>query len=415
MQNKMLRVALALVISFALWLYVISVVTPEAEETFYDIPVSYQNDVLEERGLMIVSDTPTVTLRLKGNRSDLNELNANNITVLVNLAAIQAPGTQMLSSSIIFPGDIPSNQIEVLSKNPSVLQVKVENKIKKQVPIQLEFIGSVPEGYIDDKENPVMDTSVVEVVGPESVVGKIDHAMIRVDLTDKTESIVGAFAYDLCDAENEPVDVEMVTTNVEEINLSVKIQRMKEIPLTVNVVEGGGATKDSCTVELSRETVWVAGSENKLRDLESLELGTINLAELKNDTNTVTFDVVLPEGVTNVSGVNTVDATVSFPNLARKKLTIHKERFTTVDVPIGTTVVWITEMVEVELRGPKDVVKNITENDVSVIIDFTEEDSGNVNKLPRILISSSYPNVGAISVSAVTASLQAGTIDAAVG
>ena len=84
MQNKFWRIALSVLIAFVLWAYVITSVSPESEETFYDIPVSYQNDVLEERGLMIVSETPTVTLKLKGNRSDLNELNANSITILVS-------------------------------------------------------------------------------------------------------------------------------------------------------------------------------------------------------------------------------------------------------------------------------------------------------------------------------------------
>ena len=83
MKNKVWRIALSVLISFALWMYVVSTVSPEQEETFYDIPVSYQNDVLEERGLMIVSDTPTVTVKAKGNRSDLNELNANNINRIV--------------------------------------------------------------------------------------------------------------------------------------------------------------------------------------------------------------------------------------------------------------------------------------------------------------------------------------------
>ena len=72
MKNKIWHIALSVVIAFALWVYVITTVSPESEDTFYDIPVTYQNDSLDERGLMIVSDTPTVTLHLKGNRSDLN-------------------------------------------------------------------------------------------------------------------------------------------------------------------------------------------------------------------------------------------------------------------------------------------------------------------------------------------------------
>ena len=415
MKSKIWQMVLSVAIAFALWMYVVSTVSPEYEETFYDIPVSYQNDVLEERDLMIVSDTPTVTLKLKGNRSDLNQLNANNITILVNLAAIQAPGTQMLQYTVSFPGNFPSNAFEPLSQTPNLLQLKVENKIKKAVPIVLEYIGSVPEGFIADKDNPVMDASVVEISGPESSVELIHHASIQVDLTNREDSIVGAFNYVLCDETGEPVDAEMVTTNLEEVNLSVKIQAMKEVPLVLNIVDGGGATKDTCHVELSKESIWVSGMESRLRELTAVELGTVDLAELKEETNTLTFDVILPEGVTNASGVTEVTATISFPELGTKKLTISQSQFLTVGVPADTTVTWITEVVEVELRGPRDIIKKLTEKDITVTVDFTDEELGSVSKVPKITLSSAYSGVGAISVSAVTATLQAGDPDAATG
>ena len=412
MKTKILRIALSVLISFSLWLYVVTVVTPEAEETYYDIPVSYQNDVLEERGLMIVSNTPTVTVKAKGNRTDLNELNANNITVLVDLASIQAPGTQMLQPKVIYPGNVA---VETVSQNPNVLQLRVENRIKKPVPIRLEFQGSVPEGFIADKDNPVMDTTVVEVAGPQSSMDLIDHAIIQVDLSDKTESIVGAFQYVLCDTDGEPVDAEMITTNVEEVNLSVKIQAIKEVPLTVNLVEGGGATVNSCKLELTRESIWVSGNEARLRDLESVELGTVNLADLKDETNTLVFEIILPDGVTNMTGETEVTATISFPDLVRKKLTINKSKFVTTGVPQGTEVVWITEMVEVELRGPSALMKKLTEKDITVSVDFTGEELGGVSKVPKITLGSGYSDVGAISVSTVTATLQTEEPDATIG
>ena len=48
MKSKITMLLLSLLIALVLWYYVISVVSPESEETFYDIPVSYQNDILEE-------------------------------------------------------------------------------------------------------------------------------------------------------------------------------------------------------------------------------------------------------------------------------------------------------------------------------------------------------------------------------
>lgn len=415
MQSKFWRIALSAVIALALWVYVITTVNPESEETFYDIPVSYQNDVLEERGLMIVSEKPTVTLKLKGNRSDLNELDANNITILVNLAAIQAPGTQMVKYDVSYPANLPSNAFETLSQTPNLLKLKVENKIKKFVPIQLEYTGNVPEGFVDDRENPLMDTNVIEVSGPESSVDQIDHAVIQVDLTDRTESVVGAYSYVLCDAGGEPVDAQMVTTNVEEVNLSVKIQRLKEVPLVLNLVDGGGATGDTCKVTLDVESIWVAGTENKLRDLNEVELGTVNLAELKDETNELTFQIVLPEGVTNINDVTEVTATISFPDLAKKKITISKEQFLSAGVPAGAEVIWVTDVVEIELRGPKDLIRSISEKDIVVTMDFSGEEMGSVNKVPRITMSGTYSEVGTISISSVIATLQLGEDDAANG
>ena len=416
MQSKVWRIVLSAAVAFALWFYVISVVSPESEDTFYDIPVSYQNDILEERGLMIVSDTPTVTLKLKGNRSDLNELNASNITILVNLAAIQAPGTQMVKYDVSYPANLPSNAFETLSQTPNLLLLKVENKLKKSVPIQIDYMDTkVPEGYLADKENPVLDVAYVEVSGPESTVSQIDKAVIQMDLTDQIDSIVGTYEYVLCNADGEPVDAQMVTTNVENINLSVKIQRVKEIPLILELVDGGGATADTCKMELSKESIWVSGSENILKDLESIALGTVNLADLKEESNVLTFDLMLPDGVTNETGETQITATITFPTLAKKKLTVTKDQFQAVGTPAGATVGWITEMVEVELRGPKDLIKNLTEKDISVAIDFTNEEMGIISKLPKITLGSAYEGVGAISVSAVTATMQTGEPDATVG
>ena len=415
-KSKIWNITLAVVIAFALWLYVISVVSPESDETFYDIPVSYQNDILEERGLMIVSETPTVTLHLKGNRSDLNELNAGNITILVDLAAIQAPGTQMLRYTYSFPGNLPNNAFEVLSQTPNLLQLKVENRIKRPIPIVLDYMDTaVPENCIADKENPVMDVAVVEVSGPESVVELIDRAVIQVDLTDQTDSIVGAFSYVLCDKDGEPVDAQMVTTNVEKVNLSIKIQRIKEVPIVLNLVDGGGATQDTTTVALSQTSVWVSGSENKLRELEFVELGTVNLAELKEETNEMVFDVVLPEGVTDLNGQTQVTATITFPELAKKKLSIPKSQFQASGVPAEAEVVWITETVEVEVRGPKDQIRTITEKDVAVTVDFADETLGGVIKVPKISFGSAFADVGAISVSSITANLQTEVTDATTG
>ena len=105
MKSKVLYLLLSAAIAFGLWAYVITVVSPEWEETYYNIPVVLNNeDVLHDNGLMIMEEeTPTVTLKLRGNRSDLVKLNRGNITLIANLATIYEKGEQQLVYSISYP------------------------------------------------------------------------------------------------------------------------------------------------------------------------------------------------------------------------------------------------------------------------------------------------------------------------
>ena len=63
---------------------------------------------------------------------------------------------------------------------------------------------------------------------------------------------------------------------------------------------------------------------------------------------------------------------------------------------------------EVELRGLRDTLQKLTEKDITVTVDFTGEDLGSVSKTPKISLPGAYANVGEVSVSSVTATLQVG-------
>ena len=154
MKSKIGSLLLAFLVAFALWIYVITVVSPDSDATITGIPVELQGEgVLEERGLMIVSnETPTVTLQLKGNRNDLNKLNRSNITITVDVTKIDSAGVMNAAYSIRYPGDVPDNAITTHSQDPGTVLLKVEERISKEVPVVVKFQGSVPENYLQKKE-----------------------------------------------------------------------------------------------------------------------------------------------------------------------------------------------------------------------------------------------------------------------
>ena len=407
MKNKIITALLSAVIAIGLWVYVVTVVSPDSERTYYNIPVVLQNEnALVEKGLMITSDIPPVTLTLSGNRMDLNSLDENNINILVNVATIEAPGTFQLLYNVSYPGNIPSNAITKKDSSTSAITVRVENKITKQVPVVIDYKGSVPDGFIADKENPVMDYATVEVSGPEPVVDQISQARIGIDLDKKSETIVGQFVYDLCNAAGDPVDVAQVSTNVESVNLTVKIQRVKEITLTVDVVAGGGATEMTSVITIAPEKIRVSGSDVLLEKLDTLKLGTVNLGELTSSSE-LKFPIVLPEGVTNITGITEAAVTVRFPTLGMKKLTVRQ--INVVNVPEGMEVDMITEALELLVRGPKSLIDSITDTDIVVTVDCANAQLGAATMKATVTFTPQFSSFGVVGACNVSAILQEAT------
>lgn len=406
MKNKLLTLALSVAIAFGLWLYVITVVSPGYENTYYNIPVVIQNEsLLTERGLIITkNENATVNLHLTGNRVDLNKLNSANITVSVDASKIYEARRQSVSYTITYPGDITENAISA-QKIPGTVWLQVEELVSKSVDVMVEYPNQVPEGYTCDKENAVLSAESIQISGPKSVIDKMAFAKITVDLAGQTQTISQDYSFTLCDTNGVPVDYneDLVQTNLDQVNITVKIQRLMEIPLVLNVVPGGGATIETSDIKMSLNTIWISGSENQLKDMTQIVLDPINLAELREETNIVVLPIKLPEGVTNESGETEVTVEIKFPALATKTVTVTK--FVAENVPAGMSVSWITKSMQVQIRGPKTQINAIKDEDVIAVVDFSGEQAGNVSKSARFTFGS-YTDVGAINPPNVTAKLK---------
>ena len=408
LKSKLFSVILSLAVALCLYAYVITFVSAEREETFYDIPVSYQGEaLLNDRRLMVTSETkPTVTLTLYGKRSELRKLNPENITILADLSKIGEPGTHSLLPSIIYPGTVPDNAFSVMSQYPTMVKVTVEKRITKEVPVTIHFTGGVPDNYILDQENIELDRETITVSGPASSMEKINKARIEVDLTGRTASFVESYRYTLCDAASNPVDAKNVETNAAEVSATFYIDRMMEIPLSVTVVDGGGATEKTSEILIEPLTIQVSGSESQLEQLsETLVLGEINLADLRGDT-VLKLPINLPEGLDNLSGKTEANVSVKFPALDIRNFTVTSDNFEALNVPDGVEVVFITSEIVITVRGPKALMARMTASDILISVDYAGKPLGSNDEKAVITMGQGFTEVGAIGNYRIFATLQ---------
>ena len=406
MKNKFTSVVLSLVIAFGLWLYVVTNVSMEDEDTFYNIPVVMEGETaLLDRNLMITYQSAnTISLKLSGTRSDLSKVSKDNITVKVDLSKVYDPGTQIpLTYSIGYPGTVANNAFVELTRSPTYIYVNVEERRIKEIPVEVVWVGTAAEGFLVDKENKTLDYAAITVEGPASVADKIEKAVIEVDVTDQKESIEQSYRYTLCDKNGEAVDAELITTNVAEVRLQVKIQQVKEVELKLDVTYGGGANEKNTTVTISPETIRISGGEALLKEFgDSILLGKVNLAEVSGNQS-MEYTITLPQGITNLSDVTEVHVDIKFTGLTTKEFVVTN--IEAVNVPAGMQADIINEKLTVAIRGPAAELANLTEEDITVTVDFTNAELGTATYKCAIKLPESTATAGAVGSYSVSAAI----------
>lgn len=389
MRNKLLSILLSVALAFGLWFYVVTVVSPESVETYEHIPVVLDGAAaLESRDLMIVSDTNLfVNLTLLGNRQDLHKLSSANITILADLSQIQEAGEHYLKYSIAYPGTVQYGTIEAQEKDPQSVRVVVVERSQKTIPVKVEYQGSVPENFIAD--DAVLDHSTVTITGPKEELNQIDHAKIVVDLTGRTMDIASGYQYTLCDRLGRAVEnTAHITASASEIRATVKINQIKKVRLVYDILSGGGINKNDITVTpVDEEQIWltVSGSQTVLSKLHQIYLGVIDLSELTS-SGRVTFTIpAMPAGVENISGFYTVSYDVQIPVLETRMYQVTD--FQAINVPENVELDFISEECTVWLRGPAEVLDQLTAANIRMIMDYATQSSIKVNGYNRMRVS----------------------------
>lgn len=396
MKNRIITILLSVFLSIGLWTYVITVERPESENTFYNVPVVLEGeDVLKERGMMITAQTQeTVTLKLSGNRKALNQLKSSDIAAVIDLSRVTEAGEKNATYSVSIPGDA---DLEVVARQPESISLTITEWTTKEIPVTLNFVGRVPEGYYVDKQSATLDRKTVNVTGPKQIITQIDQAVITVDLEGRSEIIVEDLRYTLCNKSGAPIeDVSSVTTDAGEIRTTVSVQKLKELKLTYQVVDGGGLKASDVSITANYSTVTVAGSAAALENLEEITLGEVELEALTESTQ-LSFPVKLPEGVSNQSGITEVQLDIQLPEMELRDYTVTDIQLT--NLPEGWTAECLAQALTVKLRGRGPVLDRITPELITAQVDLSAAESGSATYEVKILIEGfgEADNVGAVT------------------
>lgn len=370
---------LAIFFAVFLWWIVLNVDDPISTKKF-NVSVTVTNaEVITNAGksYQIIDDTQSVVVSVKGRRKVLAAIEKKDIVAVADLREMQDTSVPIRVIIEGFEGDY-----EEATANPQNIQLKVENTMKKTFPITPIATGTPRAGYAVG--TMTVSPKTVDVSGPESLMGKISKVVAKVDvseLKDKNQATADAEIQTQLlyyDAADNLLSKELLNSNCDKkgVTVSVDIWKTKKLSLEFDTSlikpEKGYSFAG---IEVEPQTVETVGSPEILGALEAINIPAKALEKTgisKDEEMIIDITEYLPEGIKLADGsIGQVAVRILIEKAGTKTIRLAT-RAIQVENPEEFKLQYDEEEVELTFSGTKEVLEQLTQEDIVAKIDLSE-------------------------------------------
>ena len=317
----------AFVFAILLWAYVLVAMNPERSKSIDDVPIALEGytDLLTRNLILVNSDLGLADVEVNATITNHADLDASRVNCRASLGTISAAGTYRLPLNVT----VQSNLGTVASVTPRTVTVEVDNLTVKTVPVKLELVGTLPEGYEVVSETVA---STITIEGAARYIEPTVRAVATVDLTGRTQNVEETVNVTFFDKDDNEITVVTRSQNTPNVTVRLTLSPYKR----VNILPQASLADDTyytLRTEVTPATVLIYGTAETLANIESVATESLVLPA---ETGIVTkvLSLNLPEGVslrrgqsgsvsltaivTEKTGERTLEAPLSYTNLGQE-------------------------------------------------------------------------------------------------
>lgn len=373
LEKRWVCILLSVILAIAFWTYVRITVDPDGTSAIHNVRVELTGtNVLASQGLTIADISPKVVeLQVEAPTSVRTELMryASGLYVQVDVSrCVEGENTVSIRGRAVWPDNFNEDSVSSYSLEPSTVTVMVEKLYSKTFPVEFQLSGRVAQGY--QMGIPAIEPESVTISGPVEQVNQVDSVAAILEDSELDERFAGDLPLTPLDKDGKPLSGLEIALSAETAYVVVPVVIVREIPLTVDLIPGGGASvEDALKPEISPASITVSGAEADLVGLEEISLGSIKLSDVVT-TNTFTFPIDLDPSLTNESGIVSAQVTVTVEGLDTKIFEVTNIRV--INKPEGYNVDVVTQSVMVAVRGPAEELEKIDASQLQVVADLSK-------------------------------------------
>lgn len=395
--RKLFWMAVSLLVSVILWIYITGEEMEEYRRTFPGVKVELvgENSLRDMRNLVITDlDTNTVTVELVGPRRIIASMNADDLTAEVNVGQLMRSAYTSQRYDLVFPDGTDSSKITINRQTPEVVNFMVSEITKKSIPVSGSFDGSLAPSFMG--ETAEFEPATITVSGPEIYLKNIDRAWVSFAKEDVSSTYEVETGFVLLDKEGEECSTKGLSFSTDTVIARLPINEIKDIPLSVDVIEGAGAVAANTKISIEPKYITLSGDSAMLAGLNKISLATIDLTDFAS-TFSDTYKIVFNDELSNLSGITEATVNVEVVGLTTREFKISASNLSYINVTEGYTAEILSEGLTVLIRGTEEQLNAIRSENLRAVADLVDYDEsvGSYNAPVKIYVDG-FTDVGAV-------------------
>ena len=373
LDDRRIRLLLAIVGAIVAWMVVTIVVQPGTTRTINNVPVdfTYDSAAYTSRGLSIVSAPEKyVSLKLSGDGYTIGSLTSSDFVVYPDWSGVRDSGEKTLHLQVRGVNTLLNGVSVSIEGGDNSVDVVFDVVEEKTVPITVTTnYLTIADGYI--LYGTELSKETVTLSGPSTEIDKVETCTAEVthkgELTDSVTLDTALRFYTKSGSE-----VKFEYTNLEEssVEVTLEVYKMATLPVSVSFINAPRNFDPSVLVySLSKQTLNIAGPESQIEKLSTLSVGTIDLSTFALN-KVYELPIELPGNIRLLDNISSITVSFDSSKLETKTMNLPASCVQVVNLPSTYTLTVQTErLMNVTLCGPKAALETLTPEQVVVEID----------------------------------------------
>lgn len=399
---------IALIVALAMWVYVTSQNSDEFKRTFRSVRVEFvgEDNLRQSRNMVITDlDYSTVTVEVTGPRRIVSALSESDLVAQVDVSRLTQAAYTSQSYTIVFPDGSDVSLLQTTSRIPETVNFMVSKLVSRTIQVRGSFDGSLADGYT--AETPQFEPSTITITGPEAYIKDVDYAWVTFGAENVSQTFTVETGFTLMDKEGNACSIDGISFSDNVVTATLPILIVKDIPLTVELISGGGATAENARVTIEpNDMITLAGDSATLARKNRIVLATIDLGDFTSSF-TDTYSIPLDDNTINMTGITEAKVTVEIVGLATRTYTVRSQNLSCINVTDGYSYDILSENLEVVLRGPEETLEKIGSENITAVADLLDYKNSVGTFMPEVSIYvDGFTDVGAIGSYTISVDLK---------